>query len=124
MSFSLNSFQLKCIARVHDIYDESAEKMVEEEVPNVNVLASGTSSHGMNSYQAYDQPQDGELSDQNGLYLTHQKGKQNLHLFSFSQLSLRFHNESISRVIRWWYTIACTARCILFPCSFIRHGNP
>lgn len=86
------SFQLKCIARVHDIYGESAEKLVEEEVPNVNVLASGTSSHGMNSYQAYDQPQDGELSDQNGLYLTHQKGKHdNLFLpIALQRINFRF----------------------------------
>lgn len=74
---------------MHDIYDESVEKLVEEEVPNVNVLASGTSSHGMNSYQAFDQPQDGELSDQNGLYLTHQKGKQQYSYYIYICFSLR-----------------------------------
>lgn len=73
--FPFFHFQLKCIARVHDIYEEIIEKSIEEDVPNVNVLASGTSGHSLNSFQSFDQPQDGELSDQNGLYLTHQKGK-------------------------------------------------
>lgn len=62
---------------MHDIYEEIAERSVEEDVPNVNVLASGSSSQHINSYQAYDHPQDGELSS-DGLYLTHQKGKGSL----------------------------------------------
>lgn len=101
--------QLKCIARVHDIYEESAERSIEEDVPNVNVLASGSSSHNINSYQSYDHPQDGELSsDQNGLYLTHQKGKWN-ESFPFFQLlpievlhclpkSLKKHNRKLGKI--------------------------
>lgn len=80
---------------MHDIYDEAVEKLVEEEVPNVNVMASGTSSHGMNSYQAFDQPQDGELSDQNGLYLTHQKGKPNIFIHIFRAQRINFPFEAI-----------------------------
>lgn len=58
---------------MHDIYLESAERSVEEDVPNVNVQSS---SHNINSFSSFDHPQDGELSsDQNGLYLTHQKRK-------------------------------------------------
>lgn len=49
------------------------EKSIEEDKPKL--LASGTSGHNMDMYQPYDHPQDGELGDQNGLYLTHQKGE-------------------------------------------------
>lgn len=66
--------QLKCIARVHDIYEETAEKVVDEDVPNVSVLASGASGHSLNSL-SFDQATDGDLPDQNGLYLTHKKGE-------------------------------------------------
>lgn len=58
---------------MYDIYEEVAERSIEEEVPNVNVLASGSSSHNINSYQSFDHPHDGELTS-DGLYLTHQKG--------------------------------------------------
>lgn len=72
--FSSFYFQLKCIARIHDIYEESSEQMIEE-LPNVNVLASEKSGYSLNSIEPYDQPQDGELTDQNGRYLTHKKGE-------------------------------------------------
>lgn len=59
---------------MHDIYEESAEKYIEEDIPTL--MASGTSGHNMDVYQPYDRPQE-EIGDQNGLYMTHQKGKQN-----------------------------------------------
>lgn len=61
------------MARIHNIYEQEVEKVVEEDRPKI--MASGVSSHNMHMYQQpYDQPQDGELSDQNGRYLTHYKG--------------------------------------------------
>lgn len=65
--------QLRCIARIHDIYEEFAEKYIDEDIPTL--MASGTSGHNMDVFQTYDRPNDGGLGDQNGLYMTPQKGK-------------------------------------------------
>lgn len=62
--------QVKCTARVYKIYEQSDEKLIDEDRPTI--MASGVSGHSMNMFP-YDQ-QDGEMSDQNGLYLTHYKG--------------------------------------------------
>lgn len=70
--------QLKCVAKIHNIYEETAERSVEEDSTNVNGLASGSSAQNINSYQSYDHPQGSELSS-DGLYLTHQtSGKCNI----------------------------------------------
>lgn len=67
--------QLKCVAKIYDIYEESAERTVEDDSTNGNVMTasgtSGASAQNINSYQSYDHPQGGELSS-DGLYLTHQ----------------------------------------------------
>lgn len=70
-------FQLKCLAKIHDIYEETSERTIEDDIANVNVLVPGPSSHKINSYQSYDHPQDVELSS-DGFYLTHQTGKFNI----------------------------------------------
>lgn len=57
---------------MHDIYEEAAEKIIEEDIPTL--MASGTSGHNMDVLQTYDRPNDGEIGDQNGVYMTHQKG--------------------------------------------------
>lgn len=60
--------QLKCLAKIYNIYEETAEQTIEEDLSNV--MDSGSSSQ-INSYQLYNHPQGGELSS-DGLYITHQ----------------------------------------------------
>lgn len=67
----MHFLQLKCLAKIHNIYEESTERTIEEDL--TNVMASGSSAQNINSYQSYNHPhqQDGELNS-DGLYLTHQ----------------------------------------------------
>lgn len=57
--------QLKCSARIHDIYAQESEKLIEEDRPRI--LASGRSPD-MNMYP-FDQP--GDADEHNELFLTH-----------------------------------------------------
>lgn len=56
------------MAKIHNIYEETAEQTIEEAL--TNVMDSDLSSQ-INSYQLYNHPQGGELSS-DGIYLTHQ----------------------------------------------------
>lgn len=68
----INAFlQLKCLAKIHDIYEELAERSVEEDSTNNNVMETGTSVQNMKSYSSFENSQNGELSS-DGPYLTHQ----------------------------------------------------
>lgn len=62
---NLFDLQLKCSARIHDIYAQESEKLIEEDRPRI--LASGRSPD-MNMYP-FDQP--GDADEHNELFLTH-----------------------------------------------------
>ncbi|KAL7740905.1 hypothetical protein ACLKA6_014067 [Drosophila palustris] len=62
--FIKGRLKLKCSARIHDIYAQESEKLIEEDRPRI--LASGRSPD-MNMYP-FDQP--GDVEDQNESYLT------------------------------------------------------
>lgn len=59
-------FQLKCIAKVHDIYEETVEKYIEEDIPTL--MASGTSGHNMETFQTYDRSKNDDVGDQKKYY--------------------------------------------------------
>ncbi|XP_017155050.1 uncharacterized protein LOC108163992 [Drosophila miranda] len=63
--FIKGRLKLKCSARIHDIYAQESEKMLEEDRPRI--LASGRSPD-MNMYP-FDQP--GDVDEHNELFLTH-----------------------------------------------------
>lgn len=65
--FIKGRLKLKCTARIHEIYEQETEKLIEEDRPRI--LASGRSPD-VNLYP-FDQPGDGEFDDQNEQYLTH-----------------------------------------------------
>ncbi|KAH8251411.1 hypothetical protein KR032_011177, partial [Drosophila birchii] len=63
--FIKGRLKLKCSARIHDIYAQESEKLIEEDRPRI--LASGRSPD-MNMYP-FDQP--GEADEHNELFLIH-----------------------------------------------------
>lgn len=67
--FIKNRLKLKCVARIHGIYEQNAEKLIEEDRPRI--LASGRSPD-VNLFP-YDKQANGDLNEQNELYLTHYK---------------------------------------------------
>ncbi len=70
IDFLLN-FQLKCIAKIHEIYWQSVEKIIEEDRPRI--LAAGSSnSQSINMYHSA--VYEGELNDQDEMLAKHYKG--------------------------------------------------
>ncbi|XP_055923915.1 uncharacterized protein LOC129954197 [Eupeodes corollae] len=69
--FMKGRLKLKCTARIHEIYEQETEKVIEEDRPRI--LASGRSPD-VNLYP-FDQPGDGEFDEQNEQYLTHHYNK-------------------------------------------------
>ncbi|KAL7042866.1 hypothetical protein ACKWTF_001318 [Chironomus riparius] len=55
--------KVKCISRVHDVYQQSNERFIEEERPRVTSLASSNHNHNIGlSYNSYN-PDDNEIDD-------------------------------------------------------------
>lgn len=66
--------QVKCIARIHDVYQQSNERFIEEERPRVTSLASSNNQHnniGL-TYNSYN-PDENEIEGKD--YIGNIKGK-------------------------------------------------
>jgi hypothetical protein len=69
---------LKCTAKIHEIYWQSVEKIIEEDRPRI--LATGSSnSQSINMYHSA--VYDGVLNDQDELFAKHYKGWFFIYLF-------------------------------------------
>lgn len=102
--------QLKCSARIHEIYAQESEKLIEEDRPRI--LASGRSPD-MNMYP-FDQP--GDADEHNELFLIHSSKynyntihpwkNQEVTIHCFERINnLQSKDKILSVVIRW----ACSA---------------
>jgi hypothetical protein len=72
--------QVKCIARIHDVYQQSNERFIEEERPRVTSLASSNNHHnniGL-TYNSYN-PEDNEVEGKEN-YLDNIKGRIYFHV--------------------------------------------
>ncbi len=77
---------MKCTAKIHEIYWQSVEEIIEEDRPRI--LATGSSnSQSINMYHST--VYDGVLNDQDELYAKHYKGWSFL-LISF--VSIKFYS--------------------------------
>lgn len=67
--------QVKCIARIHDVYQQSNERFIEEERPRVTSLASSNNHNNIGlTYNSYN-PDDNEIDGKEN-YLDNIKGKE------------------------------------------------
>lgn len=65
--------QIKCIARIHDIYQQSNERFIEEERPRVTSLAS-SNNHNHHNNLGYFNPEENEIEEKEN-YIDNLKGK-------------------------------------------------
>ncbi|XP_055389383.1 putative actin-fragmin kinase DDB_G0287957 isoform X2 [Condylostylus longicornis] len=65
LQFIHGRLKLKCSARIHNIYQQESEKIIEEDRPRI--LASGRSPE-LNNLYPFDQQSDGEFPDPNEYY--------------------------------------------------------
>lgn len=64
--------QVKCIARIHDVYQQSNERFIEEDRPRVTSLTSSNNHIGL-TYNSYN-PENNEIEEKEN-YIDNIKGK-------------------------------------------------